>query len=107
MRSLQDSITKIIYKAVSDHKGTIMANIMINWNKIVGDGLYELCHPIKVMDYKIKNKNVRSLSIDAKNNAIAMEIQYQKDAIVSKTNLFLGYKVIDTIKVDINESLWK
>ena len=95
-----------MYKTIVADKGSIMANIMINWINIVQQPYCDITYPLKIIEYKT-TKNHKCLIIEVPDHAIAMEIQYQKNSIIDKVNLFLGYKLVDIIKVDVNESLWK
>lgn len=107
MKNIKDTINKLVYNVIVSNKGINMANITVNWHQIVGEELSESCHPVKITEYKSRDKNLRTLSIHVKNQAIAMVVQYKKDSIVNKANMSLGYKAIDKVKVSVDESLWK
>lgn len=100
MELIADSVNKIIRKIFAK-SNPVLAEIMINWNKIVGIKLSKKAHPYKIITLKNKEQKINILYIQVENSSISIEISFQKEIIISRTNVYLGFKAIDEIRLKV------
>jgi hypothetical protein len=97
MRLIGDAVNKVVYKVFSK-QSPVLAEIIINWEKIVGLKFSQNNNPLKVTSVKEKGSKINILYISSNNSSASMEIAYQQEIIIERIAIYLGYKAIHKIK---------
>jgi hypothetical protein len=95
-----ESVTKEI---VTKHN-PVIHKIIYNWHVIVGDKLASLSQPAKVV-FPFEKNNNGILHIDISNPGFSLELQSREAMIIDRISVFLGFKAIARIKININSNL--
>ena len=96
LRSLKDTLPKNIKKVINK-RGQIYSEILNNWKHIVGENLFNVCHP---KSYKNSNKfNVSTLLIMVERGC-EIDLEYSKKEIINKINAFFGNSVVEKIMIN-------
>lgn len=95
-----ESVTKDI---VSKHN-PVIHKIIYNWPVIVGEKLASISQPAQVI-FPFKKNNNGILHIDISNPGFSLELQSREAMILDRISIFLGFKAIARIKVNINSNL--
>ena len=95
LRSFKDTLPKDIRKMIVD-KADVYSKIINNWKDIVGDELFDVCFPRSFNN--IKSSNIKRLNIEVKRGR-EVDVEYARNAIIEKINKFLGYKLVNKIKL--------
>lgn len=82
------------------------ADIIRNWEYIVGEELAKLTVPLRI-DFKKDDRKDGVLHIEVAGGALALELQQQSKMIKDKVNVFFGYEAINRIKIVQNLQLVK
>ena len=98
MKPLITDVNKIIRK-IFGRKHPILAEIIINWGKIVGIRFSDKSLPLKITSSREKGQKINILYIEIENSALSMEMSYQQDIILERIAVYLGYKGIHKIKI--------
>ncbi|GAB4163842.1 MAG: hypothetical protein Tsb006_3180 [Rickettsiaceae bacterium] len=98
MRLLADEVNKIIHK-VFKRQHPILAEIIVNWGKIVGVKFSTKSSPIKITTSTEGGKKINILHIAADNSSVSLEMAYQQDLMIERIAIYLGYKGIHKIKL--------
>ena len=77
-------------------KADVYSKIINNWKDIVGDELFDVCFPRSFNN--IKSSNIKRLNIEVKRGR-EVDVEYARNAIIEKINKFLGYKLVNKIKL--------
>lgn len=97
-KQLSDEVNKII-KNVFRRQHPLLAELIVNWSKIVGDKFSKSTHPIKVSKSREKGKPISILLIGAENSSISMEMSYRQDIILERMAVYFGYKAIHKVRI--------
>lgn len=100
MKPIIDNVNKLIYK-IYKAKDPLLAEIIVNWSKIVGAKYSNHSAPLKVIKIREKNQNLNILFIEIDNAPLSMEINFQQDIILERMAVYLGYKAIHKIRTII------
>ena len=95
LRSFKDTLPRKIRESFLK-KGNIYSKITDNWKMIVGSELYNACKPKSFKN--IKNSGIKRLNIIVK-SGYETEVEYSREVIKKKINIFLGYEFINKIKL--------
>ncbi len=97
LRPFSSSIPKNLKKHLK--KGAYnYSNIIDNWTKIVSKKISDVSYPIKIkVDKNMKNGTLVLNIMHGKE----MEIEYKKNEIIDRINLFFGYDCISNITLKI------
>lgn len=95
---ISEEINKIICKILKKQH-PILAELLLNWGKIVGVKYSCTCSPLKITPSVEKSKKINILHIAADSDSIAVEISYQQELIIERIAIYLGYKAIEKLKV--------
>ena len=95
LRSFKDTLPKKIRETFLK-KGDLYSKITQNWKLIVGKELYNACSPKSFKN--IKNSGIKRLNIMVKRGH-ETEVEYSREIIKSRINIFLGYEFINKIKL--------
>ena len=95
LRSFKDTLpTKV--KKILKKKGYIFSETLDNWRYIVGDELFKVCYP---KSFKSSNKfSSSTLSIMVKRGH-EVEVEYSKNEIMKKMNIYFNEIVVEKIKL--------
>lgn len=97
MKPIIENVNKIIYK-IYKNKNPVLADIIINWPKIVGVKYSQNTLPLKINTLRDKNKKINILMVEVSNAATSVEIAFQQDIIIERVAVYMGYKAINKIR---------
>lgn len=97
MKPIIENVNKIIYK-IYKNKNPVLADIIINWPKIVGVKYSQNTLPLKINTLRDKNKKINILMVEVSNAATSVEIAFQQDIIIERVAIYMGYKAINKIR---------
>jgi hypothetical protein len=98
MKPLINEVNKLVHK-VFRRQNPILAEIIVNWGKIVGIKFSQNNSPLKVTTSKEKGKKINILHIASIDSSSSMEIAYQQELILERIAIYLGYKAIHKIRL--------
>jgi len=98
MKPIATEINKLVHN-IFKRQHPILAEIIVNWGRIVGVKFQEKAMPLKIITSKEGGKKINILYISAENSSISMEISYQQELIIERIAIYLGYKGIHKIKM--------
>ncbi len=98
MKPIITEVNKIIYK-IFKRQHPILAELIINWSKVVGTKFSSSSMPLKVISSREKGARINILYIQADNSSISMEMSYQQELIIERIAIYLGYKGIHKIRM--------
>ena len=94
LRSFKDTLPKNIKKIINK-RGVIYSEILNNWKYIVGEKLFKVCFP---KSYKNSNKFMMSTLLIMVRRGHEIDLEYSKQEIINRVNVFFGNSVIEKIK---------
>ena len=97
LRPFSSSIPKTLKKHLRKG-GYNYSNIVDNWTKIVSEKISDACYPITVKMGKEMKDGVLVLYVI---HGKEMEIEYKKNEIMDKINIFFGYNCISNVTLKI------
>ncbi len=97
LRPFSSSIPKTLKKHLKKG-GYNYSNIVDNWTKIVGSKISDFCYPITIKMGKDMKNGILVLNVI---HGKEMEIEYKKNEIIDKINVFFGYECINNVKLKI------
>ena len=97
LRPFSNSIPKTLRKHLKKG-GYNFSNIVDNWTKIVSEKISDACYPITVKMGKEMKDGVLVLNVI---HGREMEIEYKKNEIMDKINIFFGYNCISNVTLKI------
>ena len=100
MKPLADHVNSALRKLLSK-KNPVLAEIIINWSKIVGVKFSKVSHPVKITSSRQKGERVNILHINVENSSLALEMSFQQDIILERIAVYLGYKALHKIKLGV------
>lgn len=100
MKSVSNEINNIIRK-IFYQKDPILAEIIINWNQIVGTKFCIATNPVKITKNKDKGAIVNILHIHTNNSSLSMEMSFQQEVILERIAVYLGFKAVHRIRLII------
>jgi len=95
LRSLKDTLPKNIKKVINN-RGQVYSEILNNWKIIAGESLFKVCYP---KSFKSSNKFGLSTLLIMVQRGHEVDLEYSRNSIIHKMNLFFGYSVIEKIKI--------
>ncbi len=97
MQPIINTVNNIIYK-IYKKKNPLLANIIINWQKIVGAKYMNNSFPLKINTVREKGKKLNILMVEVNSSSTSVEIAFQQDVIIERLAVYMGYKAIDKIR---------
>jgi len=97
MKPIIENVNKIIYK-IYKNKNPILAEIIVNWQKIVGVKYSQNTLPLKINTIRDKNQRINILMVQVSNAATSVEITFQQEIIIERLAVYMGYKAINKIR---------
>ena len=84
-------------KPICNKRGIDSYNVVIHWNKIIGEKFAQFCVPVKIVYSGSIKKHV--LVVKVTTPAFILHIQALEQNIIRQVNLFIGYEKIGKIKI--------
>ncbi|MCC8416959.1 MAG: DUF721 domain-containing protein [Rickettsia endosymbiont of Bryobia graminum] len=97
----------IIIKRVFARQHPLLAEIIINWSKIVGAQFSSKATPLKIVKLKEKGQDINILYVQVENSSIALEISFKQQIILERIAVYLGFKAIHSLKTSVYTSQFK
>lgn len=97
MKPIIENVNKIIYK-IYKNKNPILAEIIVNWQKIAGVKYSQNTLPLKINTIRDKNRRINILMVEVSNAATSVEIAFQQEIIIERLSVYMGYKAINKIR---------
>ena len=97
MKPIVNDVNNII-RNVFRKQHPILAEIVVNWGKIVGVKFSKNSIPLKIISSKESGKRINILYISSDNSSASMEISYHQELIIERIAVYLGYKGIHKIR---------
>ena len=97
MKPIIENVNKIIYK-IYKNKNPVLAEIIINWQKIVGAKYSHNTLPLKISTTRDKIQKINILMVEVNNAATSVEIAFQQEIIIERLAVYMGYKAINKIR---------
>lgn len=96
MKPIKDNLD-LILRRVLNKQHPLLAEIVINWHKIIGSAISAKAHPLKITSSKYKGKKTNILHIQIENSAVHPEIAFQQEIILERIAIYLGFKAIHSL----------
>lgn len=93
-----DAVVGSFARKILGKKAFIEADVIGNWENIVGKELAGLTVPKKI-EFKKDERRGGVLHIEAASGALALELQQKTKIILSKVNVFFGYEAVERLKI--------
>ena len=97
LRPFSSSIPKTLKKHLRKG-GYNYSNIVDNWTKMVSKKIADACYPITVKMGKEMREGTLVLNVI---HGKELEVEYKKNEIMDKINIFFGYKCISNVVLKI------
>lgn len=98
MKLISQNVTSII-KKVLKNQHPLFAEILINWDKIVGAKFKGKTRPFKISTSKEKGITINILQVIAENPSVSLELAYQQDIIIERITIYLGHKGVQRLRI--------
>ena len=96
MNLLADHINNLV-KEIYSRKSPIFAEISLNWGKIVGKDVEQVSRPFNmVTNYQTR---ITTLHVAVSSSSSMLNISFQKDIILERIAVYLGFKAIHKINL--------
>ena len=97
LRPLASTLPKQIKKIIKKN-GLNFSSVVDNWTKIVGKEFSDHCYPINIK--VLNNSNMVCLVLNVVHGK-ELEIEYGKNNIIDRVNLYFGYYFVSKIELKI------
>lgn len=98
MKPIQNEVNHILRK-IFRRKHPILAELIINWEKIVGVKFSKNTEPVKIVTSKEKTVKINILQIRVPNASVSVELSFMQDVLIERIALYLGYKAVHQIRI--------
>ena len=98
LKTIGDAASKLV-KRVIRHKDPLLAELVVNWGKMVGAKFVTTTYPLKTISYKEGKVYKKLLVVNSSNSSLAMELSFQQEIILERIAVYLGYKGVHKIQV--------
>jgi len=95
---LGDSINFILRRIIGQ-KSKVLAEIIINWPRIVGADLATSASPIKIYSTREKGEQVNVLMIQADSSAAGLKLSYQQELVIERIAIYFGHRAVHRLKI--------
>lgn len=103
MKLISQDVKSLVRKILKNHH-PIFAEILINWDKIVGSKFCNKTKPLKILSVREKGQKISILQIVADNPSVALEISYYQDIIIERIAVYLGFNGISKLRIVLQTS---
>jgi hypothetical protein len=100
MKKIDMVVSQILTKLYKK-QGNIMAELIVNWEKITGNRLSMDTRPMRIRSQLYKGKKIDILYISVTDSSKALEISYSENLILERIAIFLGKKTIQRVLTHI------
>lgn len=97
---LSDALGQVVRKSLGGGNKTI-AEIILNWHKIVGEEIANSSTPTNIYSTKEKGQQINILYVNTTSSAIALKISYSQEVIAEKIAVYFGYKAVHKIRTKV------
>ena len=98
MKSLIIDVNRII-RNIFRRQHPILAEVIINWGEIVGVKFSKISYPMKISTMREKGSKINVLYVKVDNASLSMEMSFQKDIILERLAVYLGYRGVHKIRL--------
>lgn len=98
MQLVSNYVNNIIRK-IFNKKDPLLAEIIINWSKIVGIKFSKTSSPFKISTSREKGIRINILHVEVHNSGLAMEMSFQQEIIIERITVYLGFKAIHKLSI--------
>jgi hypothetical protein len=98
MKPIITEVNKLVHN-IFKKQHPILAEIIVNWQKIVGAKFHNKVTPLKITMSKQGGKKINILHVSAEDSSTSMEMSYQQELIIERIAIYLGYKGIHKIRI--------
>jgi hypothetical protein len=98
MKLLSNNLNTII-KRIYGKQNPLLAEIIMNWGKIVGAKFSTKTIPLKIFIVKQSGQATNVLHVQVENSSIALELSFHQQIIIERISLYLGFKAIHSLKI--------
>jgi len=98
MKPISDGVNNLI-RRIFIKRDPILAEIIINWTKIVGIKFSGNTAPCKISRGFEKSNKINILHVEASDSSLSMEMSFQQDIIIERMTVYLGFKAIHKLKL--------
>jgi hypothetical protein len=102
MKPVSDDIRNII-RNIFNAQHPLLAEIIINWAKIVGLKFSRISSPVKVGTNREKGVLINTLYIEVENGSILIEMSFQQEIIMERIAVYLGFKAIHQLRFRVHK----
>jgi hypothetical protein len=95
---LGDSINYILRRIIGQ-KNKVLAEIIINWPRIVGAELSGIASPMKIYSIREKGEQVNVLMVQADSSAAGLKLSYQQELVIERIAIYFGHKAVHRLKI--------
>ena len=103
MKPVFDEVNKLLHK-IFRRQHPILAELIVNWAKIVGIKFSAKSYPLKITSSSEKGKKINILHVATESSSISLEMAYQQEVMIERIAIYLGYKGINKIRLFIRGS---
>ncbi len=103
MKLVKEEINKIIYNLFKN-KHPLLAELILNWAKIVGIKFAKNCFPFKISSYRNKATRINILYVNTNSSSESMQLLFQQEIILERISVYFGYKAIDKLKFSLSNN---
>lgn len=100
MKLITEDINKIIVNIIRKND-PVLAEIIMNWGKIVGENFSQKSTPIRTSSYRNHSMKINVLHIKNDNASLSLEMSFQQEVIIERIAIYLGFKAIHKLRLTI------
>lgn len=104
MNLLSNNLNTIV-KRVFGKQNPLLAEIIMNWSKIVGAKFSAKTIPSKISTVKQSGQVINILHVQVENSSIALELSFHQQIIIERISLYLGFKAIHSLKIIVYSTI--
>jgi len=106
MKPISNDINNLI-KKIFNKQHPLLAEIIVNWSKIVGFKFSQNSSPIKINNSKEKGVLINILYVEVENSSLSMEMSFQQEIIMERIAVYLGFKAIHKLRIIVHKNDFK
>ena len=95
---LGDSINFILRRIIGQ-KSKVLAEIIINWPRIVGADLSSNVSPMRIYSAREKGEQVNVLLVQADSSAVGLKLSYQQELVIERIAIYFGHRAVHRLKI--------
>ena len=95
---LGDSINFILRRIIGQ-KSKVLAEIIINWPRIVGADLSSNVSPMRIYSARDKGEQVNVLLVQADSSAVGLKLSYQQELVIERIAIYFGHRAVHRLKI--------